>query len=137
MPEPRKVQHALREDLAVGGDHTQVRRPARERLRRPRDREAAPAERPGVRAARAVILTGASVTFCPRPRGRSGWVTTPTTWCGDLIRCSSEGTANCGVPKNTTRIRYHFPARASFLILRTMRSFCRPRRRSTKSVPSR
>src|SRR5690349_10886561 len=24
---------------------------------------------------------------------------------------SSEGTANCGVPKNTTRMRYHLPAR--------------------------
>ena len=33
--------------------------------------------------------------------------------------------------------RYHLPALASFLIFLTIRSFCRPRRRSTNNVPSR
>ena len=32
---------------------------------------------------------------------------------------------------------HHFPVRSSFLIFRTMKSFWRPRSRSTKSVPSR
>ena len=38
----------------------------------------------------------------PRPRGRSGCVTTPTTACAEARSASSVGTANCGVPKKTT-----------------------------------
>ena len=54
---------------------------------------------------------------------------------------SSVGTANSGVPKNTTRSGaaslYHLPARVSLRILRTIMSRLMPRRRSTNSVPSR
>ena len=45
-------------------------------------------------------LTGASEVLWPRPRGRSGCVTTPTTVWGEArSRASSDGTANAGVPK--------------------------------------
>ena len=55
-------------------------------------------------AASARVFTGASDTFWPRPRGRSGCVTTPITECGDAASsASSAGTANAGVPKNTMR----------------------------------
>ena len=49
------------------------------------------------------VLTGASLVFCPRPRGRSGCVTTATTEWRERSSASSVGTANSGVPKNTTR----------------------------------
>ena len=104
-------------------------------------------------AASARALTGASDTFCPRPRGRSGCVTTPTTVCGEAASsASSVGTANSGVPKKTMRRGgtvatggrmsvcvegHHLPARVSFWIFRTIRSRLMPRRRSTKSAPSR
>ena len=51
----------------------------------------------------ASALTGPGVTRWPRPRGRSGWVTTPAVSCRDPSSASSVGTANRGVPKNTTR----------------------------------
>ena len=38
--------------------------------------------------------------FCPRPRGRSGWVTTATTEWDDSTSRESVGRANSGVPKN-------------------------------------
>ena len=68
-------------------------------------------------------FTGASLVFWPRPRGRSGCVTTPTTACADCSSASSEGTANAGVPKKTIRERgHHLPARDILRILRTIRS---------------
>src|SRR5262245_1798501 len=59
--------------------------------------------RSGTPAAAARALTGASDVFWPRPRGRSGCVTTPTTACDDARSASSVGTANAGVPKNARR----------------------------------
>src|SRR5215471_8917617 len=50
----------------------------------------------------AAALTGDGVTFCPRPRGRSGCVTTAATLYRDDASAVSEGTANAGVPKKTT-----------------------------------
>ena len=74
----------------------------------------------GSPASTARAFTGASDSFWPRPRGRSGWVTTPTTVCGEArSSASSDGTAKAGVPKNTIaqrvrRVAHHLPARVSF-----------------------
>src|SRR6266566_2416873 len=57
----------------------------------------------------ASALTGANVTFCPRPRGRSGCVTTPAMVCGQSSRCCSVGTAKRGVPKNAMFIACGLP----------------------------
>ena len=43
---------------------------------------------------RAMDLTGVGISFCPRPLGRSGWVTTPISSWGESRRASSEGQAN-------------------------------------------
>jgi hypothetical protein len=48
-------------------------------------------------------LTGAGVGFWPRPRGRSGCVTTPTTSCRDVEQLRSVGAAKAGVPKKAIR----------------------------------
>src|SRR4029077_4934886 len=56
-------------------------------------------------AALATSFTGEKETSCPRPRGRSGCVITPTiskSFCAR--RCFSVGTANDGVPQKTIRI---------------------------------
>ena len=53
----------------------------------------------------ASALTGGGTRVLrERPWGRSGWVTTPTTWYRSPSSARSEGTANCGVPKKTIRI---------------------------------
>src|SRR5215469_11666533 len=55
-------------------------------------------------AASAVSFTGELDVSCPRPRGRSGCVTTLSTRkSGCAIMCRSDGTANAGVPQNTRR----------------------------------
>src|SRR6185503_8539347 len=51
---------------------------------------------------RAVRATGDSCTWSPRPLGRSGCVTTRATSQADAT-ASSAGTANSGLPMNTTR----------------------------------
>src|SRR5215470_15951503 len=53
----------------------------------------------------------------PRPRGRSGWQTTPTTGSGRARSASSVGHANAGVPMNTMRqvVRSEERARARAL----------------------
>src|SRR4051812_37253004 len=53
--------------------------------------------------ARAAAFTGLGRRARPRPAGRSGWVKTPTTSCGLATSRSSVGTANSGLPMNTTR----------------------------------
>src|ERR1051325_12164982 len=57
----------------------------------------------------ASALTGASVTFCPRPRGRSGCVKMPETMWRESMRCWRVGTAKRGVPKNTMFIAWRLP----------------------------
>src|ERR1051325_10740332 len=57
----------------------------------------------------ASALTGANVTFCPRPRGRSGCVKMPETMWRESMRCWSVGTAKRGVPKNTMFIAWRLP----------------------------
>ncbi len=52
----------------------------------------------------AICFTGEGVRVWPRPFGRSGCVTMPTTWSSDLKSASREGTANSGVPMNTIRM---------------------------------
>src|SRR5579872_4622749 len=52
----------------------------------------------------AVSFTGGGAGCWPRPRGRSGWVTTSRTWWPALAMRSSVGTANAGVPRKTRRI---------------------------------
>src|SRR3954471_14434884 len=54
----------------------------------------------------AALFTGDSATCCPRLFGRSGWVNTAKTECPEETSASSEGTANSGVPRKTTRIKY-------------------------------
>ena len=67
-------------------------------------------------------FTGEGVTFLPRPRGRSGCVTTATTSCRDPASVSSDGTAKPGVPKNAIRTAHHSPDLCNFLISRTITS---------------
>src|SRR6266403_5038298 len=56
-------------------------------------------------AASATFFTAEKETSCPRPRGRSGCVITPTISKSDCARrCLSVGTANKGVPQKTIRI---------------------------------
>ena len=130
---PRNLEEAVGNQPSVCGDDADVGRPVTQRLGHFRLLEALRLDDGSPRSA-ASALTGASVTFWPRPRGRSGWVTTPHDPMARVEQRRNVGTANCGVPKNDD---YHLPARVSFLILRTIRSFCRPRSRSMNSVPSR
>ena len=59
----------------------------------------------GISCAAAHAFTGETVYFCPRPRGRSGCVTTAMTSARSLrsARAASVGTAKEGVPIKTTR----------------------------------
>src|SRR5262249_42509932 len=47
--------------------------------------------------------TGEGSSRRPRPRGRSGWLTTATTRWGPARSRASVGTAKSGVPKKTSR----------------------------------
>src|SRR5580658_8264474 len=54
-------------------------------------------------ATSAASLTGEKENSCPRPRPRSGCVTTARTLnSGSASSCCREGTANAGVPQKTT-----------------------------------
>ena len=61
---------------------------------------------------RARSATGDGDIFCPRPRGRSGCVTTATTRCGPATRRASVGTANSGVPKKSSRSAFRASSRS-------------------------
>src|SRR5256886_17141924 len=64
-----------------------------------------PGRRTASFAASAASFTAENETLCPRPRGRSGCVITPTiSMSGCARRCLSVGTANEGVPQKTIRI---------------------------------
>src|SRR5215469_3881264 len=73
----------------------------------------------GIPAPTAAFFTGELCRWRPRPRGRSGCVTTPSIWkSGWRTRCSREGTAKAGVPQKTMRSAtaslpfagfFHFP----------------------------
>src|SRR5512142_172987 len=49
-------------------------------------------------------FTGEAASCCPRPRGRSGCVSTASTWWPVPTIRSSVGTANAGVPRKTSFI---------------------------------
>src|SRR5215468_5472196 len=53
----------------------------------------------------ALSFTGDAVNSRPRPRGRSGWVTTSRTWNPVSTSFSSVGTAKRGVPAKTRFMR--------------------------------
>src|SRR5690606_31979779 len=53
----------------------------------------------------AVCLTGPGTSFMPRPEGRSGCDSTPTTSWPASSRARKAQPANSGVPANTIRIR--------------------------------
>ncbi len=55
----------------------------------------------GMPACSATTFTGEGRNCRPRPAGRSGWVTTPTTVCVSISFCKL-GTEKSGVPMNTT-----------------------------------
>src|SRR6188474_2349695 len=79
-----------------------ARRLSQARNTSPRGRSGCCTERPSSVAA---SLTGGGMsTERERPWGRSGWVTTPSTSMPSATRARSDGTANAGVPKYTTRI---------------------------------
>src|SRR5271165_2305511 len=59
--------------------------------------------------ASAVRFTGDAVSSMPRPLGRSGWVATSFTRMPAHTSFSSVGTANSGVPQNTTSIMAALP----------------------------
>src|SRR5215472_12810042 len=58
---------------------------------------------------RALRLTGEAVSSMPRPRARSGWVTTSFTANPALTKRSSVGTAKTGVPQKTRFITAALP----------------------------
>src|ERR1700722_15134408 len=69
-------------------------------------------------SASAASFTGELASSPPRPRGRSGCVTTPSilkSGCG--IKCRKEGTANAGVPQNMIFSGTGFLPLAGFLHL--------------------
>src|SRR5581483_1172389 len=49
-------------------------------------------------------FTGDAASCCPRPRGRSGCVTTAATSCPAATICSKVGTAKAGMPRKTRRM---------------------------------
>src|SRR5579864_1772884 len=54
-------------------------------------------------ASSAASFTGELAVFLPRPRGRSGCVTTAATWKHESAsKARREGTAKAGVPQNTS-----------------------------------
>src|ERR1035437_1329851 len=67
----------------------------------------------------AACFTGDAAAFCPRPRGRSGGVSTAATSCPARTMASSVGTAKAGVPSNTRRIRANLPNRAVWCLSAT------------------
>ena len=103
--ERRQVDHGLRNDLAVADHHHGLRRRVRAGIRRLPAAARAPAGGPARPIRAAASFTGGGDGCCPRPRGRSGWVTTASTWCPASTMRSSVGTAKAGVPKKTRRIR--------------------------------
>ena len=93
VAEPRQLADRLRQELPERHDHAEVGRQLAQRgddARRPRRARAAAA---GRRRASARSATGDGESFRPRPRGRSGWLTTPATRCGPASSRSSVGTA--------------------------------------------
>ncbi len=104
IPSRGILQQRLRPNLAVGRHYAQIG-PARARDRETLHRAASPAAS-GTSAASAFCFTGDALTCCPRPRSLSGCVTTPTARLAEEeSSASSEGTANSGVPKRTTRMK--------------------------------
>src|ERR1041384_5071401 len=59
--------------------------------------------RTGISRAAASRFPGPGCGAPARPLGRSGCVTTATTWCRDASNASSAIAATSGVPKKTTR----------------------------------
>src|SRR6478672_2035835 len=59
----------------------------------------------GMPSANARAFTGGAWTSRPRPRGLSGWHTTPTT-SATSVNASRLGTAKSGVPKKSARISF-------------------------------
>ena len=104
------------QDLPVGGDDAEVRRERAHLVEEPRLPAVAPVASTARRPVRPRTFTGGGCRRWPRPFGRSGCVTTPTTWCVEARSASSVGTANSGVPRNSTRRRrrvahvHHFPS---------------------------
>ena len=69
----RDVEHRLRQDQAIGGDHRDLGRERGElRLRLGRAERAGTPHRNPARLRRALHAPGCS--FLPRPAGRGGWV---------------------------------------------------------------
>src|SRR3954470_18724646 len=56
----------------------------------------------GTPSAPAATFTGGGDGACPRPAGRSGWLTTATSVVS-AATARNDGTANAGEPKNTAR----------------------------------
>ena len=132
-PKTRDRQEMLGNDPAVGGDDAEIGLPCAQRVghlgrlqaiglqhgKMPRDRQRLHRRIGNLlpAAARTVRLgdnTGHGVTGIQQ----------------ELQRGHRE-------PRRPEEHDHHLPVRDSFLIFLTMRSFCRPRRRSTNSVPSR
>ena len=139
--EPRRGEHGVGEDLPVGGDDAESASSAASAVEEGRDPSAVSGcstGRPRCERPRLDRRVGRLLAAAARPiRLRDD---ADDRDARDASSASSVGTANAGVPKNTTRSgarAHHLPARVSFRILRTMRSRLMPRSRSTNSVPSR
>ena len=100
--ERRQREQGGRQDLAVRGDDHEVRTPGGERGERLRRVRTLAGRSSGTPSSPAASDTGDASEASPRPRGRSGCETTPTSV---VARASARrlGTANAGVPMNTDR----------------------------------
>ena len=100
-PPRQRVEQRLREDLAEGDDHAELGARRRRPRRSPRatGRACAPAGRAPPRPP----SPGSALGSLPRPRRRSGCVTTSATSCPASCSAWRTGTASAGVPKKTRR----------------------------------
>ena len=135
--EPRHGEEPGRNQLPVRRDHPEVGTPGGR----------APPPHPVPAATRAARV--AAIAPPPRPsparrspsgRGRGGdRAASPRRRRRAATRSAPRASAprSAACRRRRRGVRYHFPARSSFRILRTMKSFWRPRNRSTNSLPSR
>jgi len=103
MPCRGKREQLGLEDVAVRDDYTDVRRERAEALDECRIAGPVGLQHRHVFRLGRVFTGGGTAVERDRPWGLSGCVTTATTSNPSPSRASSEGTANSGVPKKTTR----------------------------------
>ena len=116
MPRRGIAQQRVRQNPAVRGDDAEVGVEAR----RPREKcvlaQLGRLQNRNTRST-ARLLGRRRRDVWPRPRGRSGCETTPTTVWRDSISARRVGTAKAGVPKNTMRSGRALPSPGALQLL--------------------